>query len=117
MRTEQMQCKAAFALAGAIADVQALEIFGDGKNLRVSAWAAAKVDDAAVKIAAKLRGVGIVAVEKGDAVRRQRFNSSNLARAMPAWPSAKFSMCAVPTLVITPQSGAAMRASAAISPA
>ena len=35
---------------------------------------------------------------------------------MPAWPSAKFSMCAVPTLVTTPQSGAAMRASAAISP-
>ena len=42
--------------------------------------------------------------------------SSNLARAMPAWPSAKFSMCAVPTLVTTPQSGVAMRARAAISP-
>ena len=28
---------------------------------------------------------------------------------MPAWPSVKFSMCAVPTLVTTPQSGAAMR--------
>jgi len=37
--------------------------------------------------------------------------SSNLARAIPAWPSIKFSMCAVPTLVTTPQSGEAMRVS------
>ena len=57
-----------------ITNVQALEIFGDRKNLRVGAWAAAEIHHAPVKIAAKLRGVGIVAVQKGDAVRRQRFN-------------------------------------------
>ena len=72
MRAQQMQREVAFALAGAEADVQSIEIFGDRKNLRIGAGAAAEIDHAAGKIAAKLRGISIVAVEEGDAVRGQR---------------------------------------------
>ena len=64
--------KVAFALAGAKADVQAVEIFSRGENLRIGAWAGAEVNNAARKIAAKLRDIGIVAIEESDAVGGQR---------------------------------------------
>ena len=56
-------------LAGAVADVEAVEVLRCGENLWITAGAAAEIDDAAGKIAAELRGVGIVAVEEGDAIR------------------------------------------------
>ena len=65
---EQMQSEGALAFAGAEVDVQAGEVFSDGDDLRVGAGAFAKVDDAAGKIAAELRDVGVAAVEEGDAV-------------------------------------------------
>ena len=74
VRAEHVQREVALTLSRAIADVQALKVFVDRENLRVGAGAAAEIDHAAVKIAAKLRGVGIVAVEKGNAVRGQRLN-------------------------------------------
>ncbi len=44
----------------------------DGDDLRIGAGALAKVDDAAGKIAAELRDVGVAAVEESDAVGGQR---------------------------------------------
>ena len=74
VRAQHVQREVALMLPRAIANVQAIEIFGDRENLRVGAWAAAEIHHAAVKIAAKLRGVGIVAIQEGDAVRGQRCN-------------------------------------------
>ena len=48
------------------------------KNLRIGAWAGAKIHHAASKIAAKLRHVRIVAVQKSHAVRGQRSHQLKL---------------------------------------
>ena len=72
MLAKKVKREAAFALPGTVVDVQAVKIFRDGENLRIGAGAGAEVDDAAGKIAAKLRDVGIVAVEESDAVGGQR---------------------------------------------
>ena len=64
---EQMQGEAAFAFAGAIVHVQAGEVFRRLDDLRIGAGAVAEVDDAAGKVAAELRDVGIGAIEEGDA--------------------------------------------------
>ena len=67
--------------------MQAVGVLDGRKNLRIGAGTAAEVDDAAGKIAAKLRSVGVVAVEEGDAVRGQRgdqleFGASNARLAL-----------------------------------
>ena len=106
-----------FALAAAIAHLRPVLIFAYHQDLRIGARTGAEVDGFATKIPPELGNIEIVAVKKRDAIgRAANATSSNLARAMPACPSVKFSMCAVPTLVTTPQSGAAIRAKAAISP-
>ena len=69
VRAEHVQREVALMLSRAIANVQTAGILGDGENLRVGAWAAAKIHHAAMKIAAKLCGVGIVAIQKGNAIR------------------------------------------------
>ena len=66
-----MQSKVGLTLAGAKVDVQAVLILGAGEDLRIGAGSGAEVNDAAGKIAAKLRGVGVVAVEERDAVLRE----------------------------------------------
>ncbi len=72
VRAEHLKGEVAFATADAIADVQAVEIFGGREDLRVGAGTTAKVDDMAGKVAAKLRGVNVVAIEEGYAVGRER---------------------------------------------
>src|ERR1700722_6561907 len=73
-----MQGKIGLALAGANMDVQSLLIFGADEDLRIGAWAGAKVYDTTGKVAAKLRGVGVIAIEERDAVLRKRFNEFKL---------------------------------------
>ena len=117
VRAQQLQREAALALPGAILDMQAGGIFAGGKNARIGAWVHGRNTPRGPENRAR------TATRKASSLLRKATplagsaaTSSNLARAMPACPSAKFSTCALPTLVTTPQSGAAMRASAAISP-
>ena len=114
---EQMQSEAAFAVGGAVVHVQSVKVFNGRENLRVSARALRRSRRRGRENRGRTaRRTGRQQLRKATPLAGSAATSSNLARAMPAWPSAKFSMCAVPTLVMTPQSGAAMRASAAISP-
>ncbi len=73
-----MERKAPLRVAGAKSDVQAIGVFGAGENLRISTGTAAEVNDAAGKIAPKLRGVGIVAVQEHDPICWKRLDEFEL---------------------------------------
>src|ERR1700685_3922968 len=73
-----MQSEISLTLAGAKVDVKTFLIFGAGEDLGIGAGAGAEINDAAGKVAAKLCGVGVVAVEECDAVLGKRFNEFKL---------------------------------------
>src|ERR1700689_3395422 len=73
-----MQGKIGLALAGANMEVQAGLIIGAGEDLRIGAGSGAEVNDATGKVAAKLRSIGVVAVEERDTILRKRFNQFKL---------------------------------------
>ena len=58
--------------------MEPVRVFGTGKNLRVSTRTAAKVDDAAGKIATKLRTISVVAVQEHDPVCGKRLDQLEL---------------------------------------
>src|ERR1035441_6134531 len=69
---KHVQGEAAFAVGGTVFHMQAGKVFKGGNNLRVGTGAFAEVDDAAIKIAAKLRDVRVATVEECNAVGGQR---------------------------------------------
>src|SRR5271165_1381076 len=70
-----MQMKAGVRLTRANPDALALgtERF-DRLSLRIGVWTSAKIDCLTAEVAAELRHVRVVAIEKGDSVRGQRFD-------------------------------------------